>query len=64
MLEKPSELLLYRPVEEGGLGLYKQQQTLDSSNLSTTPFFTDNSVPDLALPPYYSRVSSTPSRMW
>ena len=76
MLEKPSELLLYRPVEEGGLGLHHVQSKAMASLIATflqtaaNPGFqqslyhsllyrrhclSDNSVPDLALPPYYSR---------
>ena len=35
MLEKPSELLLYRPVEEGGLGLHHVQSKAMASLIST-----------------------------
>ena len=35
MLEKPSELLLYRPVEEGGLGLHHVQSKAQVSLIST-----------------------------
>ena len=35
MLEKPSELLLYRPVEEGGLGLHHVQSKAEASLIST-----------------------------
>ena len=35
MLEKPSELLLYRPVEEGGLGLHHVQSKALASLIST-----------------------------
>ena len=76
MLEKPSELLLYRPVEEGGLGLHHVQSKAQASLISTflqtaaNPGFQnslyhsllykrnclkDETVPDLVLPPYYSR---------
>ena len=35
MLEKPSELLLYRPVEEGGLGLHHVKSKALASLIST-----------------------------
>ena len=35
MLEKPNELLLYRPVEEGGLGLHHVQSKAQASLIST-----------------------------
>ena len=76
MLEKPSELLLNRPVEEGGLGLHHLQskalaslittflqtavhpsfqQSLYHSLLYRRHCLSDTSVPDIELPPYYSR---------
>ena len=76
MLEKPGELLLYRPTEEGGLGLHHVQskalagliatfiQTAANPNFQNSLFHSllyrrqclqDFSVPDLDLPPYYSK---------
>ena len=52
MLEKPSELLLHRPVEEGGLGLHHLQSIALASLINT--FLQTSANPSFQQSPYHS----------